>query len=108
MRKIILLLFSFLSTPAFADVHDLKAEKAVRSLACKDGKSVDEVLKHKIKRHSQRDLGWRVFDEEGDSFDVERAILINKGMQIRYRWRLAPEENVQPISKRARELCLPD
>ncbi len=60
---------------------------------CK-GRSVKVALKGSIKKHSQRDLGWRVFYQD-EHIDVERAILVNKGRKSRYRWRINQQgENV--------------
>lgn len=104
-----LFLFLFLfCLPVLAELTEKQAETRVRTMECKDGESIEDALEHKIKRHSQRDLGWRVFSEAEGRFDVERAILINKGMQIHYRWRVDAEYNVKPLSKRAEKLCLPD
>ncbi len=80
------------------------AEEKVKTFDCK-GKPVQEVLKGKIKRHSQRDLGWRVFYQD-EYIDVERAILVNKGRKSRYRWRIDQQGNIFPVSKKAKKLCL--
>ncbi len=92
-----------LTANAFADINSEEAEEIVRTFDC-NGNSIDEILKHTIKKHSQRDLGWRTFTEEG-YIDVERAILVNKGKQIRYRWRVDAHGGVTAVSKKAKKIC---
>lgn len=86
-----------------AEIQSEQAQASIESYDCK-GQTINDVLKHTLKRHSQRDLGWRVFTE-ADYVDVERAILINKGQQIRYRWRIDNKNHIIPVSKRAKRLC---
>lgn len=81
------------------------AENVVKNSACIDGKSIEDALKDKIKMRSQRDLGWQVFNEDG-RLEVERAFLMNKSMQLRFRWRVDPDGTVQPVSSRAESLCV--
>jgi hypothetical protein len=84
---------------------DIKqAADQVKNLPCKDGKTVDEILNHSVKRRSQRDLGWRTFEEEGH-YDIERAVLITKGMELRYRWRVLNDGQINAESSRAQKLC---
>lgn len=83
------------------------AAQRVMAQPCKDNATVAEVLDRTIKTHSQRDLGWRNFPGTG-FVDVERAVLINKGMELRYRWRVEPQGTVGPENERAEKLCEPD
>lgn len=80
------------------------ASQQVKTLPCKDNLSVDQTLDHSIKNHSQRDLGWRTFQEDG-FFDIERAVLIHKGMELRYRWRVLVDGKITPQNDRAAKLC---
>lgn len=43
------------------------------------------MLIDKFHSRSQRDLGWQVFQEQ-NQYDVERAFLMSKSMQLRFRW----------------------
>lgn len=81
-----------------------QAEEQVKASPCKNGQSVDQVLAGSVRRRSQRDLGWRVFQDES-YFDVERAVLINKGMELRYRWRVSLDGSIHAQSERAEKLC---
>ncbi|MGR8929583.1 MAG: hypothetical protein ACU836_03000 [Gammaproteobacteria bacterium] len=81
-----------------------QATDLVKNQPCKDGQTVAQVLDHSVKRRSQRDLGWRTFQED-DHIDIERAVLITKGMELRYRWRVFTESNIAPESSRAERLC---
>lgn len=81
-----------------------QAAEQIKSLPCKDGMTTDQTLDHSIKSHSQRDIGWRVF-QEADYIDVERAVLINKGMELRYRWRVQPDGNISAENNRTLNLC---
>lgn len=93
----------FWAAIASASLTAEQAEQIVQNTNC-NGQTIAEAIKSHIKRHSQRDLGWRVFIEE-DYIDVERAILVNKGRQIRYRWRIDRQGLVAPVNKKARQLC---
>lgn len=104
MRLFFICLGLLLTASAFAEIDEHQAEELVKASICKGDSNVADVLKRKITSRSQRDLGWRVFKEEG-YYDVERAILISKGMQIRYRWRINEEGVIEPASKRAKKLC---
>lgn len=89
------------------NAHALSEEEATqktRAQPCKNGMTVEQVLDQSIKSHSQRDLGWRTFPGNG-YIDVERAILINKGMEMRYRWRVEAQGTVGPENERAEKLC---
>ncbi len=103
--KLTMILGCILSTAAYAELSNELAEEQVKNANCKD-LPIKTALKHKIKKHSQRDLGWRVFNHD-TYIDVERAILVNKGKQIRYRWRIDQQGSVFPVSKKAKKLCLP-
>lgn len=87
--------------------HALTAEESidkVKHQACKGNMTVEQALDHTLKSHSQRDLGWRTFPGNG-FIDVERAVLINKGMEMRYRWRVEAQGSVGPENERAEKLC---
>ncbi|MGZ4999602.1 MAG: hypothetical protein ACXV7F_04820 [Methylomonas sp.] len=107
-NKIISQLFSVLLIAGFANAsHAITAEQAseqVKSLPCKDNMTTDQALDQSIRSHSQRDIGWRIFQEDG-YFDVERAVLINKGMELRYRWRVQQDGNIAAENDRTIELC---
>lgn len=92
--------------PSFAAIAEIDSDQALAQVESSDcnGEPVSEALKHSLKKHSQRDLGWRVFTED-DYIDVERAILVNKGKQNRYRWRIDNAGNITPVSKKAKKLC---
>lgn len=87
-----------------AGIDISQAAAQVKSLSCKENLTVDQTLDKSIKSHSQRDIGWRAFQED-DFFDIERAVLINKGMELRYRWRVSIDGSVKPQNERAEKLC---
>lgn len=98
------LLLALLPTTALAiDADD--AMLKVKASSCKDNQSIEQMLDQSIKIHSQRDIGWRYFQQEG-YVDIERAVLINKGMEMRYRWRIDGNGAIKPESDRAEKLCL--
>lgn len=88
-----------------SEINLMLAEDLVKNASCLKNRNIEQALKHKIKLISQRDLGWQVFDENGE-FEVERAFLINKSMQLRFRWHVSPDGRVKPVSSRAEALCL--
>ena len=83
-----------------------QASAQVKNLPCKDNLTVEQVLDQSLRSHSQRDIGWRVFQEDG-YIDVERAVLINKSMEMRFRWRVQSNDNsITPKGDRAEKLCI--
>jgi hypothetical protein len=89
---------------AYAQIDETTVEELVKNSPCLDGLTIEASLKDKIRIRSQRDLGWQVFKEE-DQFDVERAFLMNKSMQLRFRWHVNTDGSITPISSRAESLC---
>lgn len=90
-------------TPASADNPFLTAKNRVITQACTHGQTVDEVLDHKA-RPSRRDLGWRVFETD-DGYVVERAFMVSKAMEIRYRWHVSAQGEIYAENSRSENLC---
>ncbi len=105
MRKIILVFASWLCLyqPCLAITAE-DASALIKKLPCKDDMTVEQVLDQSIRSHSQRDIGWRNFQEDG-YVDVERAILINKSMELRYRWRVKNDNSISIENDRTEKLC---
>lgn len=97
------ILLAALGGPADAAASHDEAERLVKNQPCLAGETIDQFLDHTLKP-SYRDLGWRVFARDG-GFDVERAFLASKSMELRYRWRVGATKAPQPISERAEHLC---
>jgi hypothetical protein len=97
-----LLLFS-LSNIAHAITPE-QAFEQVKNQPCQNNLTTDQTLEQSIRSHSQRDIGWRTFQEEG-YYDVERAILVNKGMELHYRWRVHLDGSIAAENERAAKLC---
>ena len=93
------------SSNTHAQIDEAKAEELVKNAHCLNDQSIENVLKDKFKTHSQRDLGWQVFKEQ-DQFDVERAFLMSKSMQLRFRWHVTSEGLILPDGSRAKSLCI--
>lgn len=81
-----------------------QASEQVKIQPCKDNLNIGQILDKSIKSHSQRDIGWRAF-QEGDYCDIERAVLINKGLEFHYRWRVSADGSIQPQNERTEKLC---
>lgn len=88
-----------------AAVDEDSAAVVVKNSPCMTGRTIEDALKDKIKIRSQRDLGWEVFNENGE-FEVERAFLMNKSMQLRFRWHVKLDGTITPVSSRAETLCI--
>lgn len=88
---------------AAAGINESDARARVEAAPCKNA-TVRQVLDQTINQHTQRDLGWRVFVNP-DDLEVERAVMINKGMELRYRWRVNTQGQVQAGNDRAERLC---
>jgi hypothetical protein len=106
LRLFCLILLSLLMAvnKANAQIDESQAEELVKNSPCIDNQTIDEALKDKIRIRSQRDLGWQVFKEE-DQYEVERAFLMNKSMQLRFRWHVNVDGSISPVGKRAESLC---
>lgn len=102
-RFLILGICFFFIVPAYA-LSDEEAIRLTQSQLCKAELTIDQALAKTIKSRSQRDLGWRTFSGPG-FIDVERAVLINKGMELRFRWRVEEDGAVGPENERAERLC---
>lgn len=109
--RTIALFWSFISLASFSipsiaiDIN--QAAQQVKTQPCKDALTIEQTLDKSIRSHSQRDIGWRTF-QENDYFDIERAVLINKGMEHRYRWRVSADGSLQPQNERTAKLCSED
>ena len=102
---LILLILSFIfNNQSIAQIDEVTAEEKVKSASCLDGLTIEQVLKNKFHSRSQRDLGWQVFKEQ-DQYDVERAFLMSKSMQLRFRWHVNAEGIISPDGGRAESLC---
>ena len=80
------------------------ATAQVKAMICKDNMTIDQTLERSIKNNSQRDVGWRSFQEDG-YIDVERAILVSKATELHYRWRVRNDGSILAESERAEKLC---
>jgi len=96
------LIFLLPHTAHAADPYQV-AKALVTTQTCTNGETVDELLDHKI-RPSRRDLGWRVFEDD-DGYIVERAFLVSKSMEIRYRWHVDGHGAIFATNSRTENLC---
>jgi hypothetical protein len=80
------------------------AAQLVKALPCADNQNVGQILDQSVKSHSQRDIGWRTFEND-EHYDVERAVLVSKGMELRYRWRVSADGSISPENHRTETLC---
>ena len=103
IRKFFLLTLVSVSQTCLAIDAD-EAMSKVKALFCKDGQSIEQILDQSIRSRAQRDIGWRRFKEE-NYIDVERAVLITKGMEFRYRWRAQSDGSITPQNERTEKLC---
>lgn len=99
----VFLVLIFFSQHAFALDADETMNK-VKSMICKNDQTIDQVLEQTIRSRAQRDIGWRRFQEE-TFVDVERAVLITKGMEFRYRWRAHADGSITAQNERTEKLC---
>jgi hypothetical protein len=81
-----------------------EATAVVKAQSCRNGQTVEIILDQSVKSHSQRDIGWRTFEEE-DYYDVERVILVSKSMELHYRWRVDRNGRINSANDRALKLC---
>ena len=102
--RIIALLLLPIAHLAIADSDEAAVQEIVKKASCLAQQTIEETLNNKIHTGSQRDLGWLVF-KENDLYEVERAFLMNKSMQLRFRWRVNADNSITPLSKRAQSLC---
>lgn len=94
-----------LSTVMAMTTNADRAMDQVKNLACKDNLTVEQALAQSIRNHSQRDIGWRMFPQQ-DFIDIERAVLVNKAKELRYRWRVDANGTISALSDKAQALCM--
>lgn len=101
-----LIMLLFASQQVYSEAQSFRdhAEDLVKKQICSGDENVDVYLSRKS-RHSKPDLGWRVFATADGGFDVERAFMVSKGMEIHYRWHVSNQSAIRPANKRAEELC---
>ncbi len=99
------LLVFMLNKQVIAQIDESTAEEKVKTALCLDGRTIDQVLKDKFHTRSQRDLGWQVFKEQ-EQYDVERAFLMSKSMQLRFRWHVNAEGAISSDGGRSSSLCV--
>ncbi|MCQ8180394.1 hypothetical protein NP603_04680 [Methylomonas sp. SURF-1] len=100
----LLAIWSYTYLPLAHAVGLEDATSLVKNIMCKDQMTIDQALEHTVKSTSQRDIGWRSFQED-NYIDVERAILVSKAVELRYRWRVNDDGSVLATSDRAEKLC---
>ncbi|NBV74665.1 MAG: hypothetical protein EBR59_01400 [Methylococcaceae bacterium] len=103
ISQIIFIVFALISQSVLAIDADEVMNK-VKSMPCKNDQTVDQILEQTIRSRAQRDIGWRRFQED-NYVDVERAVLITKGMEFRYRWRAQNDGSIAPQNERTEKLC---
>ncbi len=63
-----------------------EAEKRVKNLPCKKGGTIDMYLNKNAAIPAIEDLGWNVFPSSDGAFDVERLMILNNKLKLKYRW----------------------
>ncbi|TAN50686.1 MAG: hypothetical protein EPN21_08365 [Methylococcaceae bacterium] len=103
LMPLALLLCALSSAAPAAVASQTDAEQIVKNQPCKAGETVEQWMDHSLKP-SHRDLGWRVFALD-NGYDVERAFMVSKSMELHYRWRVDGSGAMQAVSGRAQQLC---
>ncbi|MCK4620682.1 MAG: hypothetical protein KAT62_00565 [Desulfuromonadales bacterium] len=84
---------------AFSDSWK-EAQQAVMQLPCKTGGTVDQYLDNKAAIPAIEDLGWHVYPTEY-GYEVERLLLLNQRMQLKYRWKYLESGEITPLNGKA-------
>jgi hypothetical protein len=105
LKHLFLGLLMFLTSMHAHAISLDEALSMVKNTPCKQGETIDQTLEHSIRSHSQRDIGWRNFQEEG-YIEIERAVMINKAAELRYRWKVdMATQSFKADNERAEKLC---
>ena len=64
------------------------------------GGTVDEFLNEKVKLPAVDDLGWSAYPAE-NGHEIERLMLLDKQMKLKYRWFVSYEGQVKAINGKA-------
>jgi len=78
-----------------------KAEKIVKNLPCKTGGTVDMCLNKKSAIPAVDDQGWNVFPLSDGAFEVERLMLLNNKMQLKYKWHVNINGKAKAVNGKA-------
>lgn len=100
--SVLTLIAVFTSNGAMADSS--QASQTVKIQQCKNNLTIAQSLDRSIRNNALQDQGWRTF-EGNASYDVERVVLITKGTELRYRWRVAADGSIKPVNQPAEQLC---
>ena len=65
-----------------------EAEKKVKNLPSIKGGTIDMYLNKKAAIPAVEDLGWNVFPSSDGAFVVERQMILNNKMQLKYIWHI--------------------
>ena len=77
-----------------------EAEETVKNLPCSEGGTVDQYLTRKAAIPAVEDLGWTTSSWK-DGFYVERLLLLDQTMPMRYRWHVDLKGKVKPVNGKA-------
>ena len=78
-----------------------EAMKRVKNLPCKKGGTVDTYLNKKAAIPAIKDLGWNVFPSSDGGFDVERLMILNNKLKLKYRWQVDKYGTVKATNGKA-------
>ena len=78
-----------------------EAEKIVRNLLSKTGGTVDMCLNKKADLPAVNDLGWNVYPLSDGAFKVERIMLLNNKMQLKYKWHVNKNGKAKAVNGKA-------
>lgn len=84
---------------------DPAIQNEIELAECPNGEKLKQVLEKKSHSPAHRDLGWRLFDDSTQGLIIERAFLVNKGMELRYRWRRTDQDHYIASNERAHHIC---
>nr|WP_319492617.1 hypothetical protein [uncultured Desulfobacter sp.] len=78
-----------------------QAKRIMKNLPCKMGGTIDKCLTKKASIPAVEDLGWVTSPLSDGSFEVERLLLLNKKMPLKYKWHVDKYGNVKAINGKA-------
>ncbi len=96
-----LILFFFLSFPAWAEMDNEKALDLVKNTTSTEGGSLDSYFENKGGKGVVMDLGWKVYPRLNGAFEVERLMLLKEKSPTSYKWMVDRNGKITPMNGKA-------
>lgn len=93
--------YTFVASSASASIDQNQAQMIVANLAYNKGGTIEQFLNEQANLPAIKDFGWETTKSETGSFIVERTQILNKRLNLIYRWEVTPDGAATPVNGKA-------